>query len=105
MQATVMLAISELSARAAKRTVPIHIAVAADPNAELLRTRYGRSGNRNRSERSKSISSFLHGFLLLDYEENGHETSAFRKPSWEFSESDELPLVPDGWNLLAGKTF
>src|SRR6267142_2202979 len=91
--------------RAAKRTVPIHIAVAADPNAELLRTRYGRSGNRNRSERGKSISSFLHGFLLLDYEENGHETSAFRKPSWEFSESDELPLVPDGWSLLAGKTF
>ena len=45
MQATVMLAISELSARAAKRTVPIHIAVAANPNAELLRTRYGRSVN------------------------------------------------------------
>jgi hypothetical protein len=56
MPATIVFAISELSARAAKRTVPIHIAVAANPNAELLRTRYGRSGDRNRSERSKSIS-------------------------------------------------
>jgi hypothetical protein len=82
-----------------------HLRLHKTPNLVSSEPGAAHSGNRNRSERGKSISSFLHGFLLLDYEENGHETSAFRKPSWEFSESDELPLVPDGWNLLAGKTF
>jgi hypothetical protein len=61
MMATIMLAIIELSARATKLTtpipmIPIHIAVATNPNAELLCACYGRSHDRDRGERSKSIS-------------------------------------------------
>jgi hypothetical protein len=64
MPATVVLTISELGARAAKPTVLIRIAVAADPNAELFCICYRRSRDRNRSERSKSISQSFHDFLL-----------------------------------------
>ena len=50
-QVTVMLAISELGTRAAKPTVPRHIAVATNPNAELLGACYSRSYDRDRGER------------------------------------------------------
>src|SRR5882724_12812877 len=64
MEATVMLAISKLGARATKTTLPIHIPIAADPNAKLLRTCNGRRRYRNCSERGKRISEFFHVFLL-----------------------------------------
>ena len=51
MKATIMLAITELGARATKLPVPmipIHIAVATNPNAELLCARYSRSHDRDR---------------------------------------------------------
>jgi hypothetical protein len=64
MQTTVMFAVSELGAGAAKTTISIHIAVASNPNAEFLRIRYGRSSYRKRGERGKSISEFLHVSLL-----------------------------------------
>jgi hypothetical protein len=61
MTATIVLAIIELGARATELTIPIpvipiHVAVATNPNAELLCACYGRSHDRDRGERSKSIS-------------------------------------------------
>jgi hypothetical protein len=61
MTATIMLTITKLGARAAKLTIPIpmipiHITVATNPNAEFLRACYGRSHDRDRGERSQSIS-------------------------------------------------
>jgi len=61
MTATIMLSITELGARATKLTIPIpmipmHIAVATNPNAELLGACYSRSYDRDRGEHSKGIS-------------------------------------------------
>jgi hypothetical protein len=61
MMAAITLAIIELGARATKLTIPIpmmpiHIAVATNPNAELLCACYSRGHDRDRGERSKSTS-------------------------------------------------
>jgi hypothetical protein len=74
MEATIMFAILELGAGAAKIALPIAIVVtvnipimvAIDPNAEFLCAGYGRGSDRNRRERSKSKSKFLHSVLLVD---------------------------------------
>jgi hypothetical protein len=66
MQAAIVLTISELGARTAKTTLPIYIAVAADPNAELLRTCYGRGRDRNRRERGKGISYMFSSFIGIE---------------------------------------
>jgi hypothetical protein len=64
MQATVMFSVRKLCARTAKPAVPMHVPVPTHANAELLRACHGRSRHCNRSDCSKNVSQFLHGFLL-----------------------------------------
>jgi hypothetical protein len=65
MQAAVMFAVRKLCSRTAKPAVPVHIPVPTYPDAELFRTCDGWNRHCKRGYRSKNVSQFFHGFLLL----------------------------------------